>query len=216
MYVYFPSCNYTRASKECSDKIKEYLSKQEHVRVEGCCRPGHKKLTSEDIALTVCQTCSAIVREDSEATDMSIFEWLDQDPNFVWPDYHGERMYIQDCYKARNKANALKAIRSVMKKMNIEIIELPNNYEKADYCGTFYYNKMLPANMKFAPKTFIDDASAKIDLKTPEEQEALMKEYCKQFDLNTRVVVYCNSCLRGLKMGGANGIHLMDLVVRDL
>jgi len=42
-----------------------------------------------------------------------------------------------------------------------------------------------------------------------------LKEHCKQFENHT-VVCYYTECLEGLNIGGANGIHLMDLVVNNM
>ena len=45
---------------------------------------------------------------------------------------------------------------------------------------------------------------------TPEEQKARMAEYCSHLD--GKVVVYCNACLTGLLDGGADAVHLMELL----
>lgn len=38
-----------------------------------------------------------------------------------------------------------------------------------------------------------------------------MQEHGKQFTTD-KVVCYCTGCLHGLKLGGVNAVHLMDLI----
>lgn len=54
MYAYFPSCNFTKASPDTGKRIRQYLADVHGIKTIGCCRPGHKKLSREDIALTIC------------------------------------------------------------------------------------------------------------------------------------------------------------------
>lgn len=213
MYVYYPSCNYTMASPEGSKRIKEYLKENYNMEIAGCCRPGLKKLNNEEVAVTICQSCSIIVRENrSNHKEISVFEILDADENFPWPDLKGERITIQDCWRAKGKESLYKAVRSIMKKMNIEIVELEDNYDKTEFCGTFRYNEMLEKNKKIAPKFFVDYMKDNLELHDEEGQQRLMEENVKKYTTD-RVICYCNACLRGIIQGGGNGIHLMDLIM---
>ena len=213
MFRYYPSCNYTIASPEGSKKIKEYLKSNHNMEVEGCCRPGHKKLEEGDTAVTICQSCSIICRENAPfSNEVSVWEILDSDKNFNWPDLKGERITIQDCWRAKGKENLYKAVRSIMKKMNIEIVELEENYDNTEFCGVFRYNEMLPTNKKIAPNFFVDYMANNIELHSTEEQQELMEVHCRKYTTD-RVVCYCNACLRGVIQGGAKGVHLMDLIL---
>ena len=50
--------------------------------------------------------------------------------------------------------------------------------------------------------------------KMPEEIQAqIMQEYVKSYDLDYPVICDCNRCLKGVNMGGAKGIHLLDLIM---
>lgn len=214
MFVYYPSCNFTMASKEGSKKIKEYLKEKYCMRIEGCCRPGNKALTDQDTAVTICQSCAAIIRENvPKVNEISVWEILDDDKDFPWPDLKGEKITLQDCWRARDKRSLQEAVRSIMKKMNIEIVELEENYEKAEFCGVFRYNPMRETNIKISPNYFVNQMEGKLELQTEEEQQKLMDDHCKLYTTE-RVVCYCNSCLRGVKQGGANGFHLMDLIMQ--
>lgn len=214
MFVYYPSCNFTKSSPEGSKRIKDFLKERYGMKISGCCRPGHKSLTDEDTAVTICQSCSAIIRENvPESKEISLWEILDKDKDFPWPDFKGEKITIQDCWRARDKKSLHDAVRSIMKKMNIEIVELEENYEKSEFCGVFRYNPMREGNVKIAPKYFIDEMEGKLEFHTEEEQQKLMEEHSKLYTTE-RIVCYCNSCLRGVTQGGANGVHLIDLIMQ--
>lgn len=211
MYAYFPSCNFTKASPDTSKRVRRYLEEVHGIRTIGCCRPGHKKLSEEETALTICQSCSTIIRENTGREDVSIFQFLDKDPNFPWPDYHGEEITLQDCWRAEGKHELHEAVRGVLRKMNMKVVELEENRDQSQFCGVFRYNPMREDNIRLAPRYFVDQMEGKLELHTPEEQQALMEENGKRYHTE-RVAVYCNSCLRGLLAGGVNGVHVMDLI----
>lgn len=215
MYLYFPSCNFTQASPHTSRRAKQYLLEVHGIKSAGCCRPGHKALTEEDRALTICQSCSSIIRENAGVKDISIFEFLNQDERFPWPDYHGERITVQDCWRAKDKKELHGAVRSILKKMNVEVVELEENREESQFCGVFRYNPMAEKNIKIAPHYFAEHMKGQLELHTEEEQQRLMELYAERFTTK-RVMAYCNSCLRGLKQGGVQGIHLMDLMFPEV
>ncbi|MBR3006827.1 MAG: hypothetical protein IKH68_09240 [Erysipelotrichaceae bacterium] len=48
-----------------------------------------------------------------------------------------------------------------------------------------------------------------------EEQKKEMEKWVSQYTTK-RVTVYCNSCLKGVQLGGADGVHILDLIARDL
>lgn len=211
MYAYFPSCNFTKASPDTSRRVRQYLADVYGIKTIGCCRPGHKKLSEEDIPLTVCQSCSAIIRENTEREDVSIFQFLDKDQHFPWPDYHGEEITLQDCWRAKGKHELHEAVRSILRKMNMKVVELEENRDESRFCGVFRYNPMREDNIRIAPHYFVDQMEGQLKLCAPGEQQLLMEENKKRYHTN-RVAVYCNSCLRGLSQGGVEGIHVMDLM----
>ena len=211
MYAYFPSCNFTKASPQTSKKVRQYLADVHGIRTIGCCRPGHKKLSEGEIPLTICQSCSAIIRENTGVEDVSIFQFLNEDSRFPWPDYHGEEITLQDCWRAEGKHALHEAVRSILRQMNMKVVELEENRDKSRFCGVFRYNPMQEANIQIAPHYFVDHMEGKLEFHTPKEQQVLMEENGKRYDTE-RVAVYCNSCLRGLIQGKVNGIHVMDLM----
>lgn len=216
MYIYLSSCNFTAACPDASRKIKEYLSAKPDVKVAGCCRPQQKQLTKEDTVLTVCLTCSAITNEvNPETPEKSLWEYLLTDKDFPWPDFHGEYVTIQDCWRARHKTNMLDAVRACMVKMGLHPVELSENRENTRFDGVWRYNPTAPKNLAIAPKYFQNIADTALELLSPEEQKSRMEMWVRQYTTD-RVVTYCNACLQGALLGGAKAVHLLQLLTENM
>lgn len=213
---YLPSCKYKAAHKDVSEKIQKYLREKKGVQVAGCCRVSQNLFEEGDIVLTNCSSCTIITNEVSpQANEMSIYEYLLKDEDFVWPDYHGERITVQDCYREIDKPATQRAVRECLKKMNMVPVELEENFEKTKFDGTFRYTPISASNLKLAPKFFNKLNDEYIEIIPADKQKEEMEKQVSQYTTD-RVVVYCNSCLQGVLLGGANGIHLLDLICRDL
>ncbi len=134
--VFLPGCKVCARFKPQSDKLKAYLEQKEGVQTVGCCKAFCSQAAPADTAVVICNNCAAIMEESSAVRQIE-FVWniIDNDPDFPFPDYHGERIIVQDCWRAHEKRYVQDAVRSLMRKMNIVPVELPNNYEKADFCG---------------------------------------------------------------------------------
>jgi hypothetical protein len=214
MKYYFPSCNFTRLRPDTSEKVKSFMASA-GVRVAGCCRPGHKAVSGwNDTVITVCETCSIIIGENCPAARViSLYEFIDSLPDFAFPDYQGERITLQDCYRAKAKEAEKAAVRSVLRKMNMDVMELPGTEEEINFDGSFLSGPMRPDNFTLAPRRF---AEIKKDMqpKSPDEIKAWLQEYCRRFTTE-RVACYCNSCLTGLEQGltgGKRAVHVAELL----
>ena len=214
MQYYFPSCKFTQMKPETSEKIKRFME-TEGVRVVGCCRPGHKALSGwNDIAITVCETCSIIIGENRPAAKViSLYEWIDGLAGFPFPDYKGERITLQDCYRAKAKAAEKEAVRNVLRKMNMEVVELSGTEDELRFDGKFLFSPISAGNLALAPRRFAE-IQKDITEKTAEEADAWLKEYCRRFQTK-RVACYCNSCFAGLEQGlpeGKAAVHVAELL----
>lgn len=211
-FYYYPSCKFTAALPEVSKAASSMVEERYGMTVMGCCRPNHLTMTAEDTAVTICNTCSAICEEDSPAQVTSIWEVIDRDPDFPFPDYHGEVMTLQDCWRCHDRRAEQEAVRSLLRKMNIQIVELPENFEKTRFCGITLHIPLPKSNGDLAPKRFIELADGMFVPKSPEEQERLMKAHCAAITTN-KVVCYCTSCRAGILKGGKEAPHLMALLL---
>lgn len=213
---YLPSCRYKAAHTESSQKIQNYLRTKEDLSIAGCCRVSQHLFHEGDTVLTNCTSCAIITDEVSpQANEISIYEYLLNDPTFVWPDYNGEEITVQDCYRSRHKPETQHAVRECLRRMNMVPVELEENYENTQFDGVFRYQEISESNLKLAPKYFTKLKNEYITVIPKDEQKAEMERWVSQYKTK-RVVVYCNSCLTGVLLGGADGIHLLDLITRDL
>lgn len=213
---YLPSCKFKAAHKETSEKIQAYLRNKEDLVICGCCRVSQKLFKDGDRVLTNCTSCAIITDEASpQAQEISLYEYLLEDEDFVWPDYHGEEITVQDCYRSRHKPQMQKAIRECLRRMNMVPVEIEENYEKTMFDGTYKYAAISSSNLSLAPKYFSKMEEEYISILPEEEVKKEMEKWVSQYT-TPRVTVYCNSCLKGVLLGGADGIHILDLIARDL
>lgn len=212
-YIYYPSCKFTNFSPESSKMISEYLAQKHGMVIEGCCRPNHRKMTVNDTSVCVCNTCAQICREDSDAQVISLWEFLLRATDIKFPDMKHEKITLQDCWRCYDQRNTQNAVREILYKMNVEVIEMAENFEKTKFCGTTLYQPVPKENAEFAPKRFVEEAGKQnfFIAKTPDEQKQLMQEHCAQITTE-KVVCYCVPCTQGICLGGKRGIHLLDMI----
>ena len=154
--VFLPGCKVKAKFKYQSDKLQAYLEQKEGVQTVGCCKAFCSQVAPTDIAVVICNNCAAIMEESSVVSQIE-FVWniIDNDPEFPFPDYHGERIVVQDCWRAYEKRYVQDAVRSLMRKMNIVPVELPNNYEKSDFCGADLLECILLSELKSTRRNMI-------------------------------------------------------------
>lgn len=148
MYIYYPSCNFSAASPATAKKVKAYFEKQ--MPVAGCCRVDKREISPADIALYICQACRETL-EDKVKTQ-SMWEYLDALNDFNFPNLNGQKFYVQDCWRDRNHPEIHEAVRSLLKKMHAEVIEIEHNREKSIFCGNLHYETDDP-RLKNYPNT---------------------------------------------------------------
>ncbi len=210
--VFFPSCHVTRAFPEQHAALRAYLKEKLDVNPIGCCRPTHKGLKKEDCAIVICNTCAAVIEESSPAEKLEyVWEIIDNDQDFVFPDYKGEKMTIQDCWTAGGRTSVQLAVRSLLKKMNIEIVEQEENFDKSCYCGTMLLRAVPERNSSLAPKRFLERGKDAFRPMDEAEQDEYLKDHCSKISTE-KVVTYCRPCTAGINAGGKKGIHIIELL----
>lgn len=209
---FLPSCKINKAFPAEDARLAEYLSERWNIPALGCCRQARQKFSQEDTAVVVCHTCASIMEESSAAGNVVYaWEYLDRDENFVFPDYQGEAITVQDCFMARERERVQQAVRSLLRKMNFTVVELPAKGEKADFCGLRTLAP-LKANQELAPKHFCQPGTF-----TPlqeDERVKFLKEYTANYR-TARAVTYCGACRGAMLLGGAKAVHLLELLFPD-
>ena len=233
---YIASCVFTSKFPALSLRIQDYVRTRWNLQVVRCCVPKYKLIeftekmpegplrehwthlpdSAEfgpgDRVWSLCHNCSNIIDETRPGTEAhSLWELIDQDQDFPFPDLTGTEVTVQDCWRSRDRADEQAAVRSLLKKMNIRFLEAPENHEKTDFCGMTLYRPQPPRNPKIAPKHYAEGAVGKFQPHTEEEQLALMKTYCSGLP-SKKVICYCHYCLEGLLAGGADAKHIAELL----
>lgn len=233
--IYVASCVFTQNYPELSIQIQKYLEKRFNMQIIRCCVPNYKikefedsmpdwmrqqwknlpsyqEFSNENTMVYVCHNCSAIFQETQPQIKLlSLWELILNDADFPFPDYHHEEMTIQDCWRSYDNRCEQEAVRSLLMKMNIDTVELEENYEKTQFCGISLYQPSPKRNLILAPERFVKNAEGKFFPHSDEEKLKLMHTYCRKIKTE-RVVAYCHYCVKGLKLGGKDAKHIAELL----
>ena len=233
---YIASCVFTSQFPELSRRIQDYVRDRFGFAVVRCCVPKYKLREFEekmpegsfrecwsslpdsgpfsegDRVYSLCHNCNNIIEEMHPGVRVrSLWELIDSDPAFSFPDYHGLKAYVQDCWRSRDRKDEQDAVRRLLGRMGVEVMEIAESRGRTSFCGASLYRAQPPRNPKLAPKHYVEGAAGKFIPHSPEEQMAIMREYCRQFG-NDKTVCYCHYCYEGLQIGGADASHLAQLL----
>jgi len=192
--LYFnPGCALSLYKDEKELQILEYLNKNfDNVALHKICCRHEPKLPPNSTIINVCAGCDRRFRSLYEGIDtISLWEIIDSLDNFPFPDYKGLKMSVHDACPVREKPAVHKAVRSLLKKMNIEIVETDFHGTKSVCCGDDFYG-VIPL----------------------EQVHELMKKRADSMPCED-VVVYCVSCIKSIYIGGKKPRHLIDLLFNE-
>lgn len=153
-----------------------------------CCRhePG---IPTPGKIINVCAGCDRRFRKlYPGVTTISLWEVLDSLPDLPLPDYGGAAMSIQDPCPVRDRPAVHRAVRSLLQKMNIQMVEPRLHSDKTVCCGDVFY-PTLPV----------------------EEVHVQMRRRAAEMPCED-VVVYCVSCVKAMHIGGRRPRYLIDLL----
>ena len=200
----------------CAEKYK--VRQFEEVMAPSVCEqwkatPHYIPFEPNTTMISICHNCTAVFQESHpDINVLSLWEFiLQHDADFHYPDYGCERMTIQDCWRQYDNQAEQAAVRELLRRMNIEVVEMAENREHTRFCGTSLYRPAPPRNLKMAPKRFVEDAEGMFVTHTEEEQKQLMEEHCQQYQTK-KVVAYCHYCTEGLRLVGQPHYHIAELL----
>ena len=233
---YIASCVFTSQFPELSFRIRDYIRERWGFQIVRCCVPKYKlqeftdrmpegklrnawsdlqdsgRFESGDTVYSLCHNCNNIIEETHPGVSVhSLWELIDRDDRFCFPDYCGLSVTVQDCWRARDRINEQNAVRNLLGKMNIRYVEAPEHHDSTEFCGMSLYRPQPPRNPKLAPKHYVEQATGKFIPHPVEEQVRFMKDHCRRFKTET-VVCYCHYCLEGLLAGSVDGKHIAQLL----
>ena len=234
-HFYIASCVFTEGEPVLSQKIQRYITARFDMPSIRCCVDKYKVEEFEQrmpdwyrpqwqaikhfeqyprgsTMVSLCHNCSAIFEErHPEINRLSLWELILSDEQFQYPNLGGEEITVQDCWRSKENRAEQDAVREILRRMNVSIVELDENFDRTKFCGYSLYQPQPKRNAKLAPKRFVEGAKGLFEPHSDEEKRRLMTEYCRQIK-TARVICYCHYCLRGLKLGGADGLHLAELL----
>lgn len=233
---YIASCVFTKRFPALSAAIQDYIHDRFGMETVRCCTPKYKLTEFEsampegilrerwkalpdtaafskgDNVYSLCHNCNNILEETHPEINVhSLWELVDRDDELRLPDLSGTESFVQDCWRAKDRAGEMAAVRNLVRKMGIRVLEMDPALNGSPFCGNSLYRPQPPRNPKLAPKHYAEGTSGLFIPHSEEEQEAIMRKHCEQFG-NSRVICYCHYCLEGLLCGGADGVHIAQLI----
>lgn len=192
--TYFnPGCALSIYKPEMENKIMKFLNENYgEVALHNICCHHDPELETGSIIINVCAGCDRRFRSLYEGiSTISIWEILDGLDTFQYPDYKGLEMSVHDACPVRGKPQVHQAVRNLLNKMNIDVVETKFNGINSICCG--------------------DDFYPKLPMKQIHQK---MKERADSMPCN-EVCVYCVSCIKSMYIGGKTPRHLMDLLMGE-
>lgn len=190
MAIYFnPGCALSIYKPHMEERLLEFLNRNygETKLHKICCHhdPG---LEAGSLIVNVCAGCDRRFTNLYEGiSTISLWEVLDG-LDFPFPDYHGMSMSVQDACPVRGKPQVHRAVRSLLHKMNIAVVETELNGAHTVCCGDDFYPALPLAEVHARMKARADSMP------------------CEQ------VAVYCVSCIKAMHIGGRTSRYLVDLL----
>jgi Fe-S oxidoreductase len=191
--VFAPGCAFMLYKPDLVDKIHQQLEKTfgKMEILKTCCKK-EPDVPAFSTLINVCPGCDKRFENNyKNISTISLWELFDQNDFFSFPDYKGRRMSIIDACPTREKEIVQDAIRSLLTKMNIEIIEPLNTKTKSTCCGSGIYGDV--------PVEMVLDAMIRRTSEMPEND----------------VVVHCVSCIKSVYNGGKKPQYLPDLMFSE-
>lgn len=153
-----------------------------------CCRhdPG---LPKGSTIINNCAGCDRRFRSEYDGIQtITYWEILDTIKDLKLPDHTGLTVSVHDSCSFRKKPQVHAAVRSILRKMNIEIVESEFSGTKSVCCGDNFYSHI------------------------PDEKVAeFQKKRAAQMPCEN-VAVYCIGCVRSMTVGGKKAFYLPDLI----
>jgi hypothetical protein len=191
--MFAPGCALMLYKPHLADKLYSVLNdiNGQTEMLLTCCRH-EPQINTKVTVINICPGCDKRYRNDYDNTStISLWEILAGKNNFPFPDYQGKVMSIIDACPTRNQSNIHDAIRVLLKKMNITLIEPARTRSEGTCCGDTFYG-LIPTS----------------------EVKAQMKKRTSEMPVDD-IAVYCVSCSKSVFIGGKRPHYLIDLLFNE-
>jgi Fe-S oxidoreductase len=188
--VFAPGCALMLHKPSAAERMLGFLNRElgpveEH---RTCCKHD-PKLPAGTQVINVCAGCDKRYRTLYEGVStVSLWEILCASKTFPFPDYQGSAMTILDACPTRDQDRVHDAIRTLLARMNIRVVEPAKTRNKGACCGDSLYG------------------AAPVD-----RVKAQMRRRAAEMPVED-IVVYCVSCVKAMHIGGKTPRHMVDLL----
>jgi Fe-S oxidoreductase len=189
--LYFaPGCALMLYKPDLAERILTFLNEKiGKVELLLTCCQHDPRLPRNSRVINVCPGCDKRFGKNyTGISTVSLWELINETDSLTMPDYKGKKMSVIDACPTREEERVQDAIRDLLVKMNIELIEPANTRKESTCCGDLYYDA----------------------IPTPEVKE-LMIEKAISMPADD-IVVHCVSCVKAMFNGGKKPRYLADLL----
>ncbi len=188
-----PGCAMSLYKPEAVEEILHLLNRRFlPTKLHAVCCRHEPNLPRGATVINNCAGCDRRFRSLYEGIQtVSLWEVLDAIPALPLPAYDGLQLSVHDSCSFRRKPQVHAAVRSLLDKMHIEVIESPLAGAKSVCCGDNLY-----------PHVSLTEVTA------------FQKKRAAQMPCQD-VAVYCVSCVKSMFIGGKTPHHMVDLVLGE-
>ncbi len=162
------------------------------VKMHNVCCHHDPKLPEGATIINNCAGCDRRFRSLYEGVQtISLWEVLDSIEGLPLPDHSGLTLSVHDSCSYRPKPQVHAAVRSILRKMNIGIVESEFSGTRSICCGDNFY-----------PHISIEGVTE------------MQKKRASQMPCQD-VAVYCVSCIKSMTIGGKTAHHMVDLILNE-
>ena len=191
--MFAPGCALMLYKPELGRKLHSILNKNlgKTEMMTTCCHHD-PKLDQSTLIINICPGCDKRFRSDYvNVTTVSLWEILADSDFFPFPDYQNQSMTILDACPTRDQEKIHTAIRKLLGRMNIDLIEPKKTGKKSTCCGDSFYG-LIPV----------------------EEVKDQMYKKAAEMPVND-IVVYCVSCSKSMFIAKKQPRYLIDLLFAE-
>jgi len=188
-----PGCALSVYKPESEHKILKILQDRfGPVKMHNVCCHHEPRLPEGATIINNCAGCDRRFRSLYKGIQtISLWEVLDSIEGLPLPDHSGLTLSVHDSCSFRPKPQVHAAVRSLLKKMNIKVVDSEFSGTKSICCGDNFY-----------PHVSIEKV-------TEMQKKRAAQMPCQD------VAVYCVSCIKSMTIGGKSAHHMVDLLLNE-
>jgi len=178
---------------ELAEIILSFLNKNfRNVEMLLTCCQHDPKLPLNSKVINVCPGCDKRFGKNYYGVStVSLWEVINNSATFEFPDYQGTSMTIIDACPTREDERVQNALRDLLSKMNVRLVEPASTKKESTCCGDVYYGSLPTDKVR--------------EIMTEKADEMPVSE----------IVVHCVSCIMAVFNGGKSPRYIADLLFNE-